>query len=402
MEQVIRKTIDWYLISYKGLSRDTWFLALVTLINRSGTIVALFLSIYMVEKLGFSKSQTAIVLACSGIGSFIGAYLGGVLTDRFGYYKVMFGSLISTGLFFFVLMKITSFIPLCIGFVLLGIIGDSYRPASATALSVYEVKEQQARALSLYRLAINMGFVVGSAGAGFIAGSWGYDWLFIIDGLTCIFAGIFFLTFLKNKESIIQEEKNEDETNGRSPYTDTWYLMFLFSLFISGIAFMQLFHSFPVYCREVLFLSEEAIGGYMAYNGALICLLEMPMIYLIVKYKKETPSIIWGIFLFALSFVFLNLGLHWFFVILFMTFVVIGEIMNFPLTYKIALNRSSAKTRGQYMGMFSMMFSVVAIVAPFGLKLAENTSFYFLWWICVGLCCISTLALYGLRRGMEG
>ncbi len=398
MVKHVLNAISFYFESYRGLSRDVWYLSLLTLINRSGTIVMLFLSIYMIEKLGLSKGQATIVLSFAGVGSFIGAYLGGVLTDKVGYYKVMFTSLFCTGILFFILMFITDFVSLCFGFALLGIIGDAYRPASASSFSVYETAENQTRALSLYRLAINLGFVLGSAGAGFIAGSIGYIWLFIIDGMTCILAAFFLLATLKNKEDLVSKEKTEQIGNGRSPYTDIWYLMFLFSLFLAGLAFFQLFHTFPVYCREILNLSEEGIGGYMAYNGLLIALLEMPMIFLIVKCKKEIPAVIFGAALFGLSFLALVLGTHWSVIILFMTIIVIGEILNFPLTYKMALNRSTAKTRGQYMGMFSMMYSLVHIMAPYGLKFSGDYGFDELWYLCAILCGLSTLGLFLLRK----
>ncbi len=395
--------LDWYISTYKGLSRDTWFLSFVALINRSGTVVFLFLSIYMVEKLGFTMGQAAIVLSLSGVGSFIGSFIGGILTDRFGYYRVMFYSLILTGLMFFILLKVTTFIPFCIVLTLSGIIGETFRPASGTSLSVYANKENQTRALSLYRLAINLGFVVGSASAGLIAGRIGYDWLFIIDGVTCILSAFFFIATLKDKESILDEEKKENEgTIALSPYKDTWYLLYLFSLSFCGIAFMQIFESFPLFCTSILGYGEEAYGAFMSYNGLLICMIEMPLIYLIVQYKKETPSIIWGVVFFGLSYPLFNLlGGSWIVILIFMTVFVLAEILNFPLTYKVPLNRSHPKTRGQYMGLFSMMYSLVAIISPFGLKFAETYGFDSLWYLCGVLCAISTVGLILLRKGLN-
>ena len=83
-----------YIESFKGLSKEVWWLALITLINRAGTMVIPFLSLYLTENLGFALDNVGTIMTCFGLGSLIGAWLGGKLTDIIGYYKVMLISLI--------------------------------------------------------------------------------------------------------------------------------------------------------------------------------------------------------------------------------------------------------------------------------------------------------------------
>ena len=92
------KTLNLYLKSISGLSREVWLLALVTFINRSGTMVIPFLSVYMTVQLGFTIVNVGWVLFCFGLGSLTGSYLGGYLTDKIDYYWVMFWSLFAGGL----------------------------------------------------------------------------------------------------------------------------------------------------------------------------------------------------------------------------------------------------------------------------------------------------------------
>ena len=42
-----------YINTFKGLSHEVWWLALITLINRAGTMVIPFLSLYLTENLRF-------------------------------------------------------------------------------------------------------------------------------------------------------------------------------------------------------------------------------------------------------------------------------------------------------------------------------------------------------------
>ena len=90
-----------YMNSFRGLSREIWWLALITFINRAGTMVIPFLSLYLTQDLGFTLENVGIIMTCFGIGSLIGSWVGGKLTDVFGYYKVMLISLLLTGLLFF-------------------------------------------------------------------------------------------------------------------------------------------------------------------------------------------------------------------------------------------------------------------------------------------------------------
>ncbi len=384
-----------YLNSFKGLSNDIWQLSVVSLINRSGTIVILFLSIYLTQELGFSKEQTGIAFACFGIGSVIGSYIGGYLTDRIGYYTVMLWSLILGGFMFFIMMMITNFLYLCLVIILTSLIGDAFRPACQAAISAYSKKENHTRSLSLFRLSINLGYALGGGAAGFIAEYFGYHWLFMIDGITCIAAGIYFYNVLENKKEKEEEEEQKKGAIKKSAYTDIWYLIFLFFLSLNAIAFFQLFNAFPLYCREELLLTESKIGMLIIFNGVLICILEMPLIYLITKYNKQIASIIWGVFLIGIGYFTFNIfgDLAWV-TILYTIFISIGEIINFPLTNTVALHRSTVNNRGQYMGLFSMLFSATLIVAPIsGLKIAEIYGFQALWAFSGVLCVISTFGL---------
>ena len=51
-----------YVDTFKGLSKEVWWLALITLINRAGTMVIPFLSIYLDESLHFTKDDIALVM----------------------------------------------------------------------------------------------------------------------------------------------------------------------------------------------------------------------------------------------------------------------------------------------------------------------------------------------------
>ncbi|MGB1217691.1 MAG: MFS transporter, partial [Saprospiraceae bacterium] len=348
-----RKIGRLYVESFSGLSKEVWLLSLITLINRSGTVVIIFLSIYLTEQLGFSKSQAGIVIGCFGIGSVLGGWIGGLLTDKIGYYKVMFVSLFSVGFFFVGMAYVTEFYTFCAVVIGTCIVGDMYAPASNASIAAYSKPENHSRTLSLIRLAINLGFAVGSSAVGFIAGAFGYFWLFIIDGATCLIAAFAFIAIMTNKKEEIIEEKEDidlEETKLldkskteeiRSPYTDGWYYLFLFFSALCAFPFFQLFTAFPVFTKEVLLFSDFQYGMIMAFNGLFLFCLEMPIIHVLTEKKKEMQSLYIGAFLIAISFFWFNIfGFYAWVTVLVMVFLVLGEILNFPFSNAVALSRS--------------------------------------------------------------
>ena len=186
-----------YLESFKGLSKEIWYLSLISLVNRAGTMVIPFLSLYLKKDLGLSETDIGWILACFGVGSVIVSWLGGKLTDLFGFYKVMVFSLFFTGLNFIGLQYINSFWGLCIGILFTMAIADSFRPAIFVSIKAYSKPENQTRSIGLLRLAINAGMGIGPTAAGLIIVTHGYNWLFWIDGITCILAILLFRYLVK-------------------------------------------------------------------------------------------------------------------------------------------------------------------------------------------------------------
>jgi len=90
-----------YFNNYKGFSREVWILTLITFINRAGTMVLPFLSKYLKEDLGFTYTQVGWVMVSFGLGSLIGSWLGGKLSDKIGFYRIMIFSLLTSGILLF-------------------------------------------------------------------------------------------------------------------------------------------------------------------------------------------------------------------------------------------------------------------------------------------------------------
>nr|WP_246615823.1 MFS transporter [Aquimarina litoralis] len=376
------------------MSKEVWWLALITLINRMGAMVIPFLSLYLSDDLCFTLKEIGWVMSCYGFGSLLGAWLGGKLSDKVGYYKVILTSLLLTGVSFFVVQYFTSFWSICISFFILITVADAARPAFFVALSAYSKPENKTRSLTFIRLAINLGFSMAPALGGFLIVTLGYAGLFWVDGITCIIAGFIMIKTLHPKKArIIDKEVVID--NPTPAISDATYMLFLVALTLFGFIFVQYFSTIPLYYKEVHFLSEKSIGLILAMNGVLIFIFEMPLIaYLESTSLSKIRNVIHGFILTGISFLILLITPWAGIVIIGMVMATVGEMISFPFGNSFALDRSKKGRQGDYMGYYSMSFSLAHI---FG----HNTGMQFIniygydnaWLFMGGISAIGTILL---------
>ena len=349
-----------------------------------------FLSKYLYEDLKFDESKVGWVLVAFGLGSFVGSYLGGILSDKIGYYKVMVFSLFTSGLFFFVFPLIKSFEALCLAFFFLLLMADMFRPAMFVSIGAYAKPENRTRALTLVRLAVNLGFAVGPAIGGLIIMGIGYDGLFWIDGLTCILAiSIFFFT-VKERPMKKDTSSNQPKPTKKLSFN---FILFLFVIFLSGLTFFQFFTTMPLYHSERYGLLEWQTGLILASNGFMIFLLEMPLVtYLETKMVNKIKIVVWGMFCMSIGFLVLMAD-FWIGVLFISTiFLTFGEMFAFPFSNAHALNQAPKGLEGYYMAMYSLSFSAAHIVSgKLGMTIIKNYGYTTNWLLMCVLAMVAVL-----------
>src|SRR5690606_34992494 len=227
---------------------------------RAGTMVLPFLSKYLKEDLLFTYSQVGWIMVAFGAGSMLGSWLGGKLSDKIGFYRVMVFSLFTSGLLFFAIQYITTFVGLCIAMFLIMVIADMFRPAMFVSLGVYAKPENRTRALTLVRLAVNLGFAAGPALGGLVIMSIGYRGLFWADGASCIISILIFAMLVKEKKQSRASGTTTAETTEKSVFQDKPFWIFLFVSFVTAMIFFQIFTTLPLYHHEQFGLTAFQTG----------------------------------------------------------------------------------------------------------------------------------------------
>lgn len=397
---MLRTTAQTYRNAFSGLSRSTWLLSLIMLINRSGTMVVPFMTLYLTSpKMGYSIGQAGFVFGLFGLGAFSGSWMGGRLTDRFGFFPIQLISLTGGGILFFALGQMHSFGMICLFTYLLSFVNEAFRPANSTAIAFYSKEENRTRSYALNRLAINLGWAAGSALGGIIAHH-NYELLFWVDGSTNLLAaGIMLIAFKPlnfNKPKSVSKVKEK----AKSAYQDKVYLAFVLTAVLFASCFFQLFTNIPVFFRYHLNLSEPVIGSLMAMNGLIIAAGEMVLVYKLEGKRPATYYIPIGVGLVSLAYFSLTLPIPGMILgPLMIIIVTFGESMSMPFMNSFWISRTTHENRGQYAALYSMAWSVAQSLGPIaGSQVAEHFGFRVLWAVGGALTLISALAFRRVHK----
>src|SRR5512134_644593 len=67
----------------RAMPRSAWVLFAGSFVNRLGTFVLPFLTLYLTQG-GFSPAQAGVAIACYGLGGLVSQVGGGLVADRIG------------------------------------------------------------------------------------------------------------------------------------------------------------------------------------------------------------------------------------------------------------------------------------------------------------------------------
>lgn len=388
-----------YKDAFSGLSGNIWLLGLIMFVNRAGAMVLPFMTLYLTKEFNYTLAEAGWIMTGFGAGSIVGAYIGGQLTDKYGYYYIQLIALLGSAVFLMFLLVSTTFITIWISVFLFSMLADSLRPANSVAIAIFSKPENRTRSFSLMRFAINLGFAIGPAIGGAIAHYFGYKWIFIMNAVTSVIAAGILYYYLPYNPDHKPAPTSHGAQQGLSAYKDVPYIKFIVLTAIWAMLFFQLFTSVPVYWSGQLNLSEAEIGQLIGLNGLIIVLIEMPVIRRIEHITKYMEMIALGSLMLILGFVILGTGILWIgFAVLYIVFISLAELFAMPFMINFAVSRPAEDRRGQYMAMYSMAYGIANIIAPvLGMQLADTVGFSATYWIFAGLSLIVMYFFIRLR-----
>jgi len=384
-----------YRSSFIGLTKETWLLSLVMLLNRCGSMAVPFMGLYVTQSLHRSEMDAGLIIALFGVGSILGSATGGKLTDVIGFRPVQILSSIIGGILFLLFSTITHFASLCVLSVVISFFSDAFRPANFTAVAHYAKEGTITRSYSLNRLAVNIGWSVGISLAGIVA-SFNYTLLFIVEGAVSIMVGLSILAFLPNVKGYRKQAK---EIKSRllilKPWQDAFFVKFILLTTVFITCAFLMFRVVPVFFKEQWHINEFEIGIVIGLNGAVIALFEMVMINKIENKRPPIFFIIVGAVFFAISYLILSAPIIFHLAAAVLTIVIfsVGEMFALPFINTVVISRSNEHNRGLYAAGYTLSWSFAQVIGPLaGFFIAKHFGFNWLW---MGLAAMLLLCAYG-------
>jgi predicted MFS family arabinose efflux permease len=358
----VRAVVRLYRAAFADLPRDVWLLSIAALVNRAGTMVLPFISLYLTQERALTVPEVGRLLALYGLGSIIGSYLGGWLSDRIGAIRAQQISLIGSGFGFLWMGQLRDPAAIAVAMLLVSIVSESFRPAVMTAVTHRSPPEIRARSFALLRLAVNLGWGLGPAVGGALA-LHSYTWLFVGDAITSWLGAILLWAFLTRGCRVSEIPSKDAAQRARSPWRDGPFLALMLLVMAMAMVIFQIFSTLPLYFRQAYGFRENAIGLLLGFNALLIVLFEMVLIHWAERRDRMMLAGLGG-FLLCAGFALMPLGSSAAFVAFTVAVWTFGEMLCLPLINAIVADRGGAGNVGRYMGLYTMAFSVSFVFAP--------------------------------------
>lgn len=364
--------------TFGGLPRSFVIIWFGTFINRAGTFVAPFLTLYLTREENVEESLVAAILMSYSVGVVASGVIGGFLADFIGRKRTMIFSLAGAAVIQVALVFSNGIAMVAICCVFLGLISDVYRPA-ASAMVADIAGDQATRAFGLLHWATNLGVPIASIGAGYFATrSWSL--LFVLDALTAlVFAGLVLWKIQEPERAGNKKEIVKDESASGGAID----LKLMYKLFgITGISFA----AFGIYFQNTTTLplrvidaghSESDFGRLLAINGVLIAIAQ-PLLGPTLSSWERRRALSLGLMLVGFGIALSGAGESLWFLVITVVLWSFGEIILAALLPAVIAELAPAHARGRYLGFFGTSIGLGGVVAPLGIVFyrAESNAFW--------------------------
>ncbi|ROQ81709.1 putative MFS family arabinose efflux permease [Streptomyces sp. CEV 2-1] len=389
-----------------GLPREFWWLWTSTLVNRLGAFVATFMALYLTLDRGYSASYAGLVAALHGLGGVVSSLGAGVMTDRFGRRPTMLVAQVSTAVSVAVLGFMVHPVAIAGVAFFVGMSSNASRPAVQAMIADIVPAKDRVRAFSLNYWAINLGFAVSSAGAGFVA-EYSYLAGFVGEAVMTLLCAV--VVFMKVPESRPEkapravagasDASGADDVRLGTVLRDGRFMGVVGLSFVIALIFQQGYVGLPVAMGTDGFSSSD-FGTAIAVNGVMIVVLQIPVTRLIQHRDPRRLLIVssllagygFGLTAFAGSVAVYALTICvW----------TVAEIVNAPVQNGLVVQLSPAHGRGRYQGMYTLSWAAAALVAPLmsGVVI-DHFGAGWLWGMCAVLGTVAAFGYWLLMRNL--
>jgi MFS transporter, DHA1 family, tetracycline resistance protein len=308
----------------------------------------------------------AWLLSVYAFTQFVFAPVIGNLGDRYGRRPVLLSSLLGFGIDYLFLALAPSYGWLFVGRVIAGITGASFTTASAYIADI-STKETRAKNFGLIGAAFGLGFIIGPALGGLLAG-WGVRAPFYAAAGLCLLNAIYGYFVLP--ESLSKEHRRKFEWKRANPigsfkllrrYPAIGGLAFAFFLiYLSAQAVQGNWSFFTIYQFN---WSEKMVGISLAVVGALVGGVQAGLTRVVNPKLGNEKSIYLGLILYTIGLVLFAFASETWMMFVFLIPYCLGGISG-PAIQSVLAGHVPPNEQGELQGTLTSLMSVTTIIGP--------------------------------------
>jgi predicted MFS family arabinose efflux permease len=348
------------------LPRPVWLVAASQLVNRAGSMVLSFLVLYLTRDRGFTAEQAGFVILLYGAGAIVCAPLAGRLADKWGSVPVMRASLFLSGLTLLVYPFARGWPAIVAVTIVLAMLTEAFRPAAMSFFAETVEPARRKSAFAVYRLAINLGMAIGPAIGGILA-TIAFRYLFFVDGATSIAAGLV-LAAAALPTGRKPHAAGAPSTTTRlrlstAAHADPRFLFFLLAVLPVCVIFFQHISTMPLYIVEDLGFTPRTFGLLFSLNCLIIVVFEIPL-NAATAHWPHRRTLALGALLSGAGYGAMAFARDVWTLAVTVVVWTLGEMLFFPASAAYATDIAPEARRGEYSGLYTMVFSIAFGVGP--------------------------------------
>lgn len=350
----------------KNFELNLWILSLGWFVSAMGFAVSIpFISIYFYAELGLSMLDIGLFFSAMAIIRAIFQMVGGEISDRMERRQLLIHAQ-TVRSFAFGLMALTiyfemGFWAIAVALLINSIFGSLFQPAANAMVADILPKDKRLDGYAITRSAGNLGWAVGPAIGGFLAG-YSYGFLFVISGIITAGSAIFFFFYLKSPATTIINERFKYK-DLLAIKDDKYLAIHSILIFILYLVVAQLIAPFSVYAVEMVHISEHELGVLYTLNGLMVVLLQLPLTRLLSKFRL-TIQLALGSFIYAVGYGMVGFFSTFYFFLFAMTVVTFGEMFMSPPSLALTSKLAPDGRIGRYMGIFGFFVALGWSLGP--------------------------------------
>jgi MFS family permease len=381
----------------RELPRAFWVLFTGTFNNRFGTFVMPFLAIYLTRE-GYTITKAGLAISAYGAGALLASLIGGHLADTIGRRHTMVVGSWSAAASLIALYYASGLPAIMAVAAINGFANALYNPAASALIADLVPDRLRVRAFAGLRFAVNAGFGLGSAAAGFLA-KYSFAWLFYGDALTLIIFGTIALFYLPHG---VRQQRGG---HGYVPWStalgrifrDRAFVAMFASALLSAIVFSQFNTSYGLEVERRGF-DTTVYGSLLALNGLMVILFELPLTSLTMRFAAKRVIAL-GYAVLGCGFALNAIGSSLTVLFLSMALFTLGEMIALPMQSAYVARIAPRDLRGRYSGALGMAWCFASALGPAGGMWIFATHHDALWISCgaFGLLAAGVMLVFGAK-----